>query len=217
MTQERISRAMAYAQQQFFSGFAAFDDVRQTGETLRPGMQMSSYEARLIAWLLRFSHCRHVLEIGSLVGFSAITIAQSLPQETRLVTLEKDAQASQLARAHIATHNTQRNITFVETQALDWLQTYRGALFDALILDGEKKSYAMLFDAALPHLAKGALILVDNSLLFGAMLGEPSDTPVSKSAIAAMQQLHDTLSDASRFDTMLLPTLEGLTVAVKRD
>lgn len=217
MTDARLNAAMEYANTQFVRESPQMQQMRSAGEALRPHMQMSAYEASLVAWLIAQHKAMRILEIGTLAGLSAMTIGQKLASGATLVTLEKDAEAAALARTHIAQYNGQGKIELVEGNALVWLENYHGEPFDALLIDGEKKSYMMMLMAALPHLKKGALILVDNSLLFGAMLGNAQGVAVSSAAYEAMQQLHATLADKTRFDSILLPTPEGLIAAIKKE
>lgn len=217
MTDSRLNAAMEYANTQFVRESPAMQQMRNAGEALRPRMQMSAYEASLVAWLIAQQGAMRILEIGTLAGLSALSIGQKLASGATLVTLEKDAQAAALARTHIAQYNGQGKIELVECNALEWMADYSGELFDALVIDGEKKSYMLMLSAALPHLKKGALILVDNSLLFGAMIGDAQAVAVSAAAFEAMQQLHATLADKTRFDSVLLPTPEGLIAAIKKE
>lgn len=216
MTDLRLNAAMEYADTHFVRESPAMQQMRQAGEKLRPGMQMSAYEGALVAWLIARHGAKRILEIGTLAGISALTIGQKLASEATLITLEKDAEAAALARTHIAQYATPARIELVECNALEWLANYCGRPFDALVIDGEKKSYMQMLMAALPHLKKGTLILVDNSLLFGSMLGDLQVVNVSPAAFEAMQQLHATLADKTRFDSVLLPTPEGLIAAIKK-
>jgi predicted O-methyltransferase YrrM len=86
----------------------------------------------------------------------------------------------------------------------------------AVFIDGEKRAYPEFLKVALPHLRAGALILADNTLLGGALLDDSSPKRVSASARASMQEFHSLLADRSRFDAMVIPTHEGLSVAIVR-
>lgn len=190
-----------------------FADVRAAGEALHPGMQLSPYEAYLLQWLVRISGARHILEIGSFAGYSACWLAGGLPASGTLTTLEKQREHAALARRH--TQHDKR-IHVVETDARDWLNAYRGAPFDFLFIDGEKRRYGDYLDAALPLLTSAAWIVADNTLLFGALAGT-AERNIAPETIAAMQQFNARLADARYFESVLLPTAEGLTVARRRD
>jgi caffeoyl-CoA O-methyltransferase len=211
MESRATSASMQYLTQTFVKDdlFAA---IRTIGETLHPGMQLAPYEAHLLRWLARVSGAKRILEIGSFVGYSSLWLAQALPPDGQLVTLEKNPEHAALARAH--THDDPR-IQVVEADACAWLTSYKGAAFDFLFIDGEKRRYNEYLDAAMPHLAPKAWIVADNTLLFGALAGE-AKKPVPDATIAAMQQFNARLADPQHFDSCLLPTSEGLTVAKQR-
>jgi len=204
-----------YATAQFVREPEAWATIRARGEALRPGMQMSAYEGALLSWLVGLKQAGRVLEIGCFMGLTALWMAKALPPSGTLVTLERDAGYAQEARAHLA---IDLRIEVVETDALHWLASDEAAAkgpFDVLFIDGEKKSYAAYLEEAMRLLAPGALIIADNTLLFGAMLGQEG-TRASKEAVAAMTRFHEMLADERRFTTTLLPTTEGLTIARKR-
>lgn len=208
--ENRTHATADYAVSQFVREPYDWGAVRAQGERLRPGMQMSVYEDALLSWLIALHNAERVLEIGSFMGLTALWMARALPSNGALITLEREAGYAALARQYTA---QDPRIHVAEADALAWLGSYKEAPFDALFIDGEKRSYLAYLEAALPHLRKGALIVADNTLLFGAMLGT-SDARVSKEAHAAMTRFHTALADETRFHSILLPTLEGLTVSV---
>ena len=189
-----------------------FASTRAVGETLRPGMQLSPYEAHLLQWLVRISGAGNILEIGSFIGYSACWLAGGLPASGTLTTLEKQPEYAALAHRHTR-HDARLNL--VETDASDWLASYSGQPFDFLFIDGEKRRYAEYLDAALPHLTTQAWIVADNTLLFGTLAGIATRN-IAPETIAAMQQFNARLADARYFESVLLPTEEGLTVARRR-
>lgn len=218
MSDVRDNGREAYAAATFVTLPAWWDSVRAAGEALRPGIQLGAYEAGLVAWLLRLRGVTRVLEVGGFVGASALAMVHAVPGAT-VVTLERDAKAAALAAQHFAAHG-QGRVTLLEGDALAVLASpglQAEAPFDALFIDAEKRQYPDYLEAALPLLKPGALILADNTLLFGAMAGEEPRARVSAEAKAAMTQFHAMLADRARFDAVLLPTEEGLTVAILRE
>jgi caffeoyl-CoA O-methyltransferase len=81
-----------------------------------------------------------------------------------------------------------------------------------VFIDAEKKGYADYLDAVLPRLKPRGWIVGDNTLLFGALSGDHPDA-ASAAAIASMKRFNETLADRTRFESLLLPTPEGMTVA----
>lgn len=212
MTTDRADRVGDFAARYLVDEPAVWAERRALGERLRPGMQMSAYEGALCAWLLRLHGARHVLEIGSFVGLSALWLASALPENGSIASIEIDPATAAHARETLRLAGEER-VRIVESDALEFLKQDSGS-YDALFIDGEKKQYPDILERALPRLTPGALILVDNSFLFGAMLEEEPRHRVSAAQREAMERLHRLLADKHRFDTSLIPTVEGLSVAV---
>jgi predicted O-methyltransferase YrrM len=188
---------------------------RKFGETLRPGLQMSAHEAALCAWLLRLHGAKTVIEIGSFIGVSALWLARGLPEDGRVITIERDATYAAHTRDTLRITGENR-VELIETDALSALSACPLGKACAVFIDGEKRAYPALLEASLPHLRAGALILADNTLLGGALLDASSPKRASDSARAAMHRFHSLLADRARFDAILLPTHEGLSAAVYR-
>lgn len=184
--------------------------VAAVGESLRAGMQVSAAEGKMLHILLRIAAAKSVLEFGSFVGYSTIWMARALPPDGRLVTLEKDANHAALTR----THTSGLPVQVIEGDALLSVRDLQGP-FDAIFIDGEKRRYLDYLDASLPLLRTGGLVIADNTLLFGAMVGEPL-APASAEARRVMQAFNERMADSDELSGILIPTHEGLTIAVKR-
>lgn len=197
---------------QTFVGEDPFAHVRATGETRHPGMQVSPYEAHLLAWLVTISGAKRILEIGTFMGYSTCWMASVLPKDGALISLENNPEHAHIAAQHCTQHN---HITIIETDALEWIKDYSGAPFDLLFLDAEKRYYPDYLDAALPHLSTYAWVVADNSLLWGAVSGE-DPSAASQEAVSAMRRFNALLADKTKFDGVLLTTAEGLSVARRR-
>lgn len=186
---------------------------RAEGEKRRPGMQISAYEGHLLQWLVRISGAKTILEIGTFMGTSTMWMAGGLPAGGHITSLEFDAAHAEQARNHVAASPHKNTIEIVHTNAHDWIaQTPATPQFDLVFIDAEKKGYADYLEAMLPRMNKNSWIIGDNTLLFGALSGENPDAS-NAASIAAMKKFNETLADAARFESILLPTAEGLTVA----
>lgn len=187
--------------------------IRATGETLRPGMQMSAFEGALLAWLVKLTGAKRVLEIGTFMGTTALWMASAGAEVT---TLEFNADYAAKARAHVSASPYARQIAVEQGDALAWLATQpHMASYDMVFIDAEKRSYVKYLDAVLPLLTHGALVVGDNTLLWGAVTGE-NETAASKEATATMRAFNARLADPEYFDGIMLPTAEGLTMARRK-
>lgn len=187
---------------------------RAEGERRRPGMQVSAYEGYLLSWLVRISGAKRILEIGTFMATSTLWMAEGLPSDGQITALEFSEEYAEAARAHVADSPHAARITIEQGDAHAWLAAQPEVpTYDLVFIDAEKTGYADYLDAALLRLNPRGFIIGDNTLLFGAMAGEPDARAPSAAAKASMTRFNETLADASRFESVLLPTPEGMTVA----
>ncbi|MDX2095087.1 MAG: class I SAM-dependent methyltransferase [Alphaproteobacteria bacterium] len=204
---------MAYISRIFVREPEYLAAARAEGERRRPGMQISPYEGHLLQWLVRVSGAGNILEIGTFMGTSALWMAGGLPEGGHITSLEFEAEHAALAAAHSAASPHAARITVVQADAHAWLaQTPPSPQWDLVFIDAEKKGYADYLEAVLPRLRPRGWIIGDNTLLFGALSGE-NPRAASTAAKTSMQRFNETLADPARFEAVLLPTAEGLTVA----
>ena len=111
--------------------------------------------------------CRpeRVLEIGTLVGYSAILIGLHLPETGKITSLEIDKGSAQVARRNIRAAGLSERISVLEGPALELIPGLEGT-FDLLFLDAAKAQYLSYLKAAEPKLAKGAVVVADNVGMF---------------------------------------------------
>ena len=188
--------------------------ARDEGEHRRPGMQVSSYEGYLLQWLVQISGAKKILEIGTFMATSALWMAEGMGEGGRITSLEFDKESAEVARAHVAASPHAARIEIVQGDAHAWIAgTPATPTYDLVFIDAEKSGYADYLDAVLPRMNKRGFIVGDNTLLFGAMAGEATENRVSDAAKKSMTRFNETLADKSKFEGILLPTPEGLTVA----
>ncbi len=187
--------------------------ARIEGERRRPGMQISPYEGHLLQWLVGISGAANILEIGTFMGVSAMWVAGAVPEGGQITSLEFSADHAQIAAQHVAASPHKNAIEIIHADAHTWIaNTPETPQFDLVFIDAEKKGYADYLDAILPRMKPRGWIIGDNTLLFGALSGENPEAS-NAAAKASMQRFNATLADATLFESVLLPTAEGLTVA----
>jgi caffeoyl-CoA O-methyltransferase len=173
-----------------------------------PAIMVGPAEGKLLALLCRLANVRRAVEVGTLVGYSAIHIARALPADGHLWTIEYEAEHAALAEANLAAAGVADRVTVLRGAGVDVLPTLAPhAPFDAVFLDADKVSYPHYARWALAHLRAGGLLLGDNAYLFGELLDD-SDRG------RAMREFHRQVADAC--DSVCVPTPDGLVVGIKR-
>jgi caffeoyl-CoA O-methyltransferase len=173
-----------------------------------PAIMLSPSEAKMVELLLRMHGSKKVVEVGTLVGYSALRIAAAIGPAGKLWTIEYDATHAEIARANIAAAGHGDRVEVLVGKGVDVLATLEGhGPFDAVFIDADKESYHLYGAWATRNLRAGGLIIADNAYVFGNLLG---DTAAGRS----VKQLHEDV--AAHYDSVCIPTPDGVLIGVKK-
>jgi caffeoyl-CoA O-methyltransferase len=201
----------AYAQAHTEAPGALFEELRETthAHMERPQMQVGGLEGAFLRLLVRLARARRVVEVGTFTGYSALMMAEGLPDDGELITCDIDPKATELARAFWARSPHGRKIQLRLGPALETLRALEGPI-DLAFIDADKTGYSAYYDALLPLLRPGGLLVADNTLWRGRVL-EPSSP--DDHALAAF---NDKVAADPRVEKVLLTVRDGMTLALKR-
>ncbi len=173
-----------------------------------PAIQVGPSDGKLLQLLLRLANARKVVEVGTLIGYSAILMARALPANGRLWTIEFEPRHAEVARANLAAAGVADRVSVIVGAGRDVLPTldHEGP-FDAVFIDADKVNYDFYGQWAIDHLRQGGLVLGDNAYLFGELM-ENTDRG------RAMRAFHELV--ATRCESVCAPTPDGLVVGIKR-
>lgn len=173
-----------------------------------PAIQVGMSEGKLLTLLLRLAGARKAVEFGTLAGYSAIRMAQALPAGGHLWTLELEERHAAVARENLAAAGLSGSVDVLVGPALDALpQLEAEGPFDAVFLDADKERYDLYGRWAAANLRQGGLLLVDNAYYFGRLLDRTADA-------MAVRRCHE--EAAQGFDTVCIPTPDGLVLGIKK-
>lgn len=202
------------------SVFAQEDDaLSNVGNNLPPEerkMQIGAEEGKILFTLARMINAKKIVEIGVLSGYSSIWIARALPEDGKLWSLEKNSQRFDQCRENFKKCGVDDKVALVEGDAHISLEkiAHEGP-FDMVFIDADKKGYCKYLDWAEKNIRKGGIIVGDNTFLFGAVYDNPERDNINPEMTKIMQEFNLRLSDNKKFSAIMLPTGEGMTVAVK--
>jgi caffeoyl-CoA O-methyltransferase len=174
-----------------------------------PQMLCGSMEGRFLKMLVQLSNAKRVLEIGMFTGYSALSMAEGLPDDGELYTLELDPKAIEFAANYFDKSPHGKKIRVVRGPALDSIKTLDGP-FDLVFIDADKNNYPNYYEAILPKLKSGGLIVADN-VLWGGRVLSPSDE--SDHGICTF---NDTVIKDERVEGVLLTIRDGMFLIRKR-
>lgn len=186
-----------------------------TAELPNAKMQITPEHGQLLALFVELIRAKRVLEVGTFTGYSALAMAQVLPDDGKLVACDVNAEWTQVAqqfwqRAGVADKIDLRLAPAIAT--LDQLieQGYAGS-FDLVFIDADKRPYDQYYERSLVLLRQGGLVVLDNMLQHG----EVADAAVNRPNVCAIRALNEKLQRDQRITVCMLPVDDGITLAVK--
>jgi caffeoyl-CoA O-methyltransferase len=177
-----------------------------------PDIQVAALDARHLELLARLSGARRAVEIGTLAGYSGVSLLRGLPPDGVLDTFELDPAHARVAEESFRRAGFAERARIHLGPAAEGLRAIeKEGPFDLCFIDADKESYPQYLDWAARHLRRGGVVIADNVFLFGhlADAGEPSVS------LKAMRDFHQRLASSGEFRATVLPTGEGLSVAVR--
>ena len=185
------------------------------GETVRQleqEMLSGHIEGQTLKMFVYMTKAKRVLEIGMFTGYSALAMAEALPEDGQLIACEVDQYVSDFAQACFAQSPHGNKISVEVGPALDTLHKLADQeTFDLVFIDADKKEYVdyfkLLLDGGL--LAPDGIIAVDNTLLQGQPYLSPQQRTPNGEAIARFNRV---VADDPRVEQVLLPLRDGLTL-----
>jgi len=187
--------------------------IAETASMAEVSMQIAPDQAAFMTLLARSVNARRAIEIGTFTGLSALAVARALPEDGSLLCCDLSSEWTSVGRRYWERAGVSDRIELrigPAAQTLDVLP--EEATYDFAFVDANKTGYAAYVAALYPRMQANGLVLLDNTLRGGRVLGG-SDISADDEAIIA---LNDELIADSRWETVLLPIADGLTLLRKR-
>ncbi len=172
--------------------------------------------ARLLFLLSALAKPKRILEIGSAIGYSALTLYLGANQDTKIVTIEKDEERFLLARNHFREFGALGDIKPICGDAEEVIETLEGT-FDMVFIDAAKGASMRYFEKILPKTRPGSLIVTDN-VLYGGRTAEPGEPEHKhRTGVRVMREYLDFLCRDPRFYTAVLPVGDGVAITLCKE
>jgi caffeoyl-CoA O-methyltransferase len=190
---------------------AALQTLAEDTRTGMPGSRMlcGRIEGRLLKLLAQLVGARRVLEIGTFTGYSALSLAEALPDDGRVITCEIDPRHRDFAQRHLDASPHGKKVEIRLGPALETIARLDGS-FDLAFIDADKGNYPNYWKAVVPKVRPGGLIVVDNALWSGRVLA-PDDADSR-----AIDELNRAIERDERVENVLLTVRDGVHLARKR-
>jgi caffeoyl-CoA O-methyltransferase len=204
---EEYAEAHSSPEDERFARLAA--ETRE--KTTAPGMMVGLLEGRFLGVLVRSLQARRVLELGTFTGYSSISMALALPPGGRVITCDVNEETTAIARRYAEEAAVADRIDYRLGPALDTIAGLDGP-FDLVFIDADKENYVNYYEATLPLLADGGLMVVDNTLWSGRVADPEADDESTR----AIRALNDRVLADPRVDNVLLTVRDGMNLVWRK-
>ena len=177
------------------------------------GMQISPEQGAFMTMLTQLLNVGFAVEVGTFTGYSALCIARGLAPGGRLLCCDVSEEWTTIARTAWSEAGVSDRIDLRIAPAIDTLLALDATeSIDLAFLDADKPMYASYFEAILPRLRTGGLMLIDNVLWSGSVV----DASVTDENTEAIRAFNDMVVADDRVDAVMIPLGDGLTMLRKR-
>jgi len=190
-------------------------DLREATETMDyADMQVSPEQGQFMALLVSLLDVKKAIEVGTFTGYSALCVAQALPEDGVLIACDISEEWTSIGKQHWEAAGVAHKIDLRIGPALDTLEALQAQAgsFDLGFIDADKVNYRQYYERILGLLRSGGLLLIDN-VLWGGSVADERDQEDSTRAIRA---LNAHIHADQRVDISMLPVGDGLTLVRKR-
>ena len=171
-------------------------------------MQIDPTQCHFLHLIIKISNIKSVLEIGTFTGLSALSISLALPDDGKLITLDKNEKTNKIALDFFKKANQDHKIQTIIKPALESIKELKNNRFDMVFIDADKMNYKKYYEKSLELLGKGGLIIIDNVLWHGEVAEEKNNDKFTIN----IREFNKFVSKDKRVEQIIIPLGDGMTV-----
>jgi predicted O-methyltransferase YrrM len=182
---------------------------------LNPHMLSGHVQGRVLSMLSHMIRPKRILELGTYTGYSALCLAEGLSENGRLVTIEHNDELEEIALRNISQSELATKIELVIGDAKEELKHNAHILkdtYELVFIDADKREYCAYLDLVYPLVPIGGFILADNTLWDSHIIDSAYDKDKQTLGLRAF---NDKIAQDDRFEQVIIPLRDGLTVIRK--
>ena len=171
-------------------------------------MQVAISQCHFLHLIIKISNIKNVLEVGTFTGLSALSISLALPDDGKLVALDKNEETSRIAIDFFKKANQDHKIKTIIKPALKSLEELKNDKFDMIFIDADKMNYKEYYERSLKLLDKNGLVIIDNVLWHGEVADEAN---IDKFTLN-IREFNAHVAQDKRVEQIIVPLGDGMTV-----
>ena len=171
-------------------------------------MQVDPTQCHFLHLIIKISNIKNVLEIGTFTGLSALAISLALPEDGKLIALDKNDETNKIALSFFKKASQEHKIETIIKPALETLEELKNKKFDMIFIDADKMNYKQYYEKSLGLIDQGGLIIIDNVLWHG----EVADKKINNKFTLNIREFNEFVSNDKRVEQVIIPLGDGMTV-----
>jgi predicted O-methyltransferase YrrM len=181
-------------------------------KTLAPQMLSGHLQGRILSMISQLKSPRRILEVGTFTGYATLCLAEGLPADGQLVTIEANPELAWFIEKYKQKAGLSRQIRNITGRAEVVIPALEET-FDLAFIDAGKRDYPVHFDLVMERMKPGGVLLVDNVLWSGKVLEEPENYDADTRLLDAF---NEKIQADERIENILLPIRDGITLMRKK-
>ena len=171
-------------------------------------MQVDPTQSHFLHLIIKISNIKNVLEIGTFTGLSALSISLALPEDGKLITLDKNDETNKIALSFFKKASQEHKIETIIKPALETLEELKNKKFDMIFIDADKMNYKQYYEKSLELINQGGLIIIDNVLWHGEVADEKKNDKFTLN----IREFNEFVSNDKRVEQVIIPLGDGMTI-----
>jgi predicted O-methyltransferase YrrM len=176
-------------------------------------MQIAVSQCHFLELIIKISHTKKILEIGTFTGLSALSMSLALPDDGILIALDKNLETNKIATEFFKKANQEKKIKTIIKPALESISELKkeNSFFDIVFIDADKENYTKYYDSALELTRQNGLIIIDNVLWHGEVVQENNNDAFTN----IIKDFNEHVRQDKKTEQVIIPLGDGFTVCRK--
>jgi caffeoyl-CoA O-methyltransferase len=194
---------------------ALLEDIRLKTMSRDDSSMLSGFhQGRFFSMISKLISPECILEIGTYVGYSTLCFAEGLRREGKIYTIDINENDMKIAKSYFDKSEYKSKIVPLLGNAIDIISDFKETI-DMVFIDADKVNYINYYEAVLPKMRQGGLIIADNVLWSGKVLDAAEGREADEDT-KALHKLNEVVTNDNRVENVLLPLRDGLMLIRKK-
>ena len=202
---EKFSYSLHPIQKEIISYNESLGDIKR--------MQIAVSQCHFLQLITKVSNSKKILEVGTFTGLSALSMSLALPDDGKLIALDKNVETNKIAIDFFKKAKQEKKIKTIIKPAIESIEELKkeNNYFDIVFIDADKDNYKKYYDNTLELIKKNGLIIIDNVLWHG----EVADKYNNEKYTNIIRDFNEHVKNDKKTEQVIIPLGDGFTVCRK--